>query len=121
MKSIENLFAGRMNRKSYIKWNLSLIAICVVLGLLLYSVGGASAIWAVLLIAVPVSLYVNARRFHDLGKPAYWAIGIIALDLVNNIYSGTGEHVLNAIGTIIFLYMCFASGDKGDNQYGSAA
>lgn len=114
-------FTGRLNRKRYIKRSLGLCGLCILfilvpLIMLGASLSGDSVIGVLLSMGTMFAAYfgmgaaflviggisLNMRRIHDLGMAEYW-ITLIALPLVNFFFS---------------LYLLFAKGTDGDNQYG---
>jgi uncharacterized membrane protein YhaH (DUF805 family) len=62
--------------------------------------GWALVLLATLLVSVWVNLALTAKRLHDFGKPAAWALVTIV------------------VGFIVFIILALVKGDPGPNQYG---
>lgn len=114
-------FTGRLNRKRYIKRLLGLCGLCILfilvpLIMLGASLSGDSVIGVLLSMGTMFAAYfgmgaaflviggisLNMRRIHDLGMAEHW-ITLLTLPFVNFFFS---------------LYLVFAKGTDGDNQYG---
>jgi uncharacterized membrane protein YhaH (DUF805 family) len=63
--------------------------------------GWAMALLATLLVSVWANLALTAKRLHDFGKPAAWALVTIV------------------VGFIVFIILALVKGDPGPNRYGS--
>lgn len=119
MENIENFVAGRMNRMSFIKYNVLLFLTLIILALPISHFVGTTGVILLGLMALPVEFYLNAKRFHDLGKSTAWSAGICALSLTLILLpSGLIYSILNGISSIAFIYLCVIKGTDGTNKYG---
>lgn len=121
--NIETFFAftGRLNRWRFFKrllglFGLGILFIIVPLMMFGASLSGDSLIWMLMSMGTMFVAYfgmgaaflaigglsLNMRRIHDLGMAEYW-ITLLALPIVNFFFG---------------LYLLFAKGTDGDNQYG---
>ena len=74
------------------------------------------------LVALYPEFCLNSRRLEDLDKPpqmAYWLAGVGAIAVISStsFESGKGA-ILGLIYLVAALYLLFAEGTRGDNQYG---
>lgn len=110
---IENFlrYDNRLNRKRYIKRTLALLGVAFVILFIVAPVlviidvgdmGDAILNWLAIAIMSP-NIFLSMRRFHDLNKPGWWALASV-VPLVN---------------VIAELYLLFAKGTAGENQYGT--
>ena len=104
-------YDNRLNRKRYIMRALALVAavtiVATVLGIVLAMVGvSASSIenmgTAVGLLGAVAGLMLAIRRLHDLDRPTWWIVG----------------HFIPIVNVALSLYLLFAKGTEGPNQYG---
>lgn len=65
--------------------------------------GWALAFWIIVLLSAWSNIALTAKRLHDFGKPAAWAL------------------VTLIAGFIVFIILAFVKGDPGPNQYGVRA
>lgn len=110
---------GRLNRLRYLGYNLliGLLLMIVILGTSFGAMGlgmvdvndeGAIMIFTVILnlIILPVSIWTSicliSKRWHDLDKSAWY--GLLFL--------------VPLVSFVAALYLLFAKGSEGDNQYG---
>ena len=103
---------GRLNRLRYVMYQLAwALGIGIVGGILGFIVGkifGAESFAAdvltfgVWLVGLAGNLAIIVRRLHDLDRPEWWAVGIF-IPLIN---------------IVLALYLLFAPGTVGRNQYG---
>lgn len=63
--------------------------------------GWALAFWAAVFTAAWSNIALTAKRLHDFGKPAGWAL------------------ITLVVGFIVFIVLTFIKGDPGPNKYGS--
>ena len=63
--------------------------------------GWALALLVALFISTWCNIALTSKRLHDFGKPALWALAVLAVDL------------------LIFLVLTFVRGDPGPNRYGA--
>lgn len=63
--------------------------------------GWALVLLVTLLVSVWANLALTAKRLHDFGKPAAWALVTIV------------------VGFIVFIILALVKGDPGPNRYGS--
>ncbi len=76
-------FDGRSGRAEFWWWALAYVAGAIIVGLVAGVLGFASfARWLYTLALIVPSIAVSIRRFHDIGKPAIWAITMV-IPLVN--------------------------------------
>lgn len=103
---------NRINRKRYIKRMLALLGITFILAFLVnfsLLIVGADILaedtleGALGLLTLIPSLALMIRRLHDLDRPAWWVIA-------------TFVPLLNLV---LWLYLLFARGTYGPNQYGA--
>ena len=103
---------NRINRKRYIKRMIALVVISFVLGFVLnfaLAIMGKEmleedTLASVLgLLTLIPSLALMIRRLHDLSRPAWWVIATF-IPLLN---------------LVLGLYLLFARGTYGPNQYGA--
>jgi uncharacterized membrane protein YhaH (DUF805 family) len=94
------VYHGRINRARYLGQVLALCAIAFVWGFMFADAEGMMAL-GMILIGIATSAPI-VRRFHDLNKSGwhYW-LGIIPV-----------------VNIIVGLYLLFAKGTDGDNEYG---
>ena len=104
--------SNRINRKRYIKRMLALLGITFILAFLVnfsLLIVGADILaedmleGALGLLTLIPSLALMIRRLHDLDRPAWWVIA-------------TFVPLLNLV---LWLYLLFARGTYGPNQYGA--
>lgn len=114
-------FTGRLNRMRYFKrllglCGLAILFILIPVIMLGASLNGDSILGIIMSLGTMFAAYcgmgiaflfiggisLNMRRIHDLGMAEYW-ITLLSLPLVNLFFS---------------LYLLFAKGTDGDNQYG---
>ena len=99
-------FSGRLNRLPFfLIWAL-MMALSFVLGFLTEKFPNALVIFATLAVALYISIYqVSAfiRRLHDIDKTA-WLTLLVFVPIINFIF---------------VLYLFFAKGTQGPNQYGA--
>ena len=126
MKDLLFSFEGRIGRKPFWLTLLAMVAVGILINVLVLGAmfagaasadpegGGGGAMGAVIMVVMVVlgvamlwiSLAVQAKRWHDLDKSAWW----ILINLVP------------AVGGLIALIMCgFMAGTQGPNQFGSAS
>ena len=110
---VENFlrYDNRINRKRYIKRTLALLgvaAVIVVAVSIVLAIGGVGdqtgdeiIDWLTLTLMSP-GIFLSMRRFHDLDKPGWWALGSF-IPLLN---------------IVVELYLLFAKGTDGANQFG---
>ena len=114
-------FSGRRNRLPYFIINCILLLafnFCEFwFNYPLLSLPAFMAIWAVLGLGLYISLTNTSKRLHDLNHPAWFALVILAVELLPLI-----EPTLNSICLLarlpIGLYLTFWLGTEGTNQYG---
>ena len=105
---------GRLNRLSYLKYQVLWTIISTVIGFIISLTGGIistssesivvtvpMAIWSI--IAFVGNIMLSIRRLHDLNKSG-WFLLIWLIPFVNIIF---------------LLYMCLAPGTVGYNKYGA--
>jgi len=63
--------------------------------------GWALAFWATVFTAAWSNIALTAKRLHDFGRPAGWAL------------------ITLVIGFIVFIVLSFIKGDPGPNRYGA--
>lgn len=90
---------GRLNRWAYFLQGLKVFGLTIVGGILTQFIIGIP----ILIAAVVGGWMIGIRRMHDLDKSGWWLL-ITLIPYVNMIFS---------------LYVIFAPGTKGDNQYGA--
>ena len=103
-------YDNRLNRKRYIKRTLALLGVDFVIIFIVAAVlviidvgdvGDTILNWLAIAIISP-NMFLSMRRFHDLNKPGWWVL-VSVIPLVN---------------VIAELYLLFAKGTDGANQYG---
>lgn len=102
-------FSGRVNRAAYFLGGLFLFILqfFALYRFMQYEEGTAgSATWAlVFFVAVIAALFSNialaAKRLHDFGKPAPFALAFVVA------------------GVVMYIVLCFIPGDPGPNRYGA--
>lgn len=123
---------GRLNRLRYFKRSL----VIGIINIVLVIIGGAIFLkpWELTnstyegftilcgLVALYPEFCLNSRRLEDLDKPpqmAYWLAGVGAIAVISStsFESGKGA-ILGLIYLVAALYLLFAEGTRGDNQYG---
>ena len=76
-------FDGRSGRAEFWWWILAYFVGSVVLSFVAGMIGlGGIVGWIYMLALIVPSVAVSIRRFHDIGKPAIWAVSMI-IPLVN--------------------------------------
>ena len=90
---------GRLNRWAYFLQGLKVFGLAIVGGILTQFIIGIP----ILIAAVVGGWMIGIRRMHDLNKSGWWLL-INLIPYVNMVFS---------------LYIIFAPGTKGDNQYGA--
>lgn len=107
-KYVRKVYAGRLNRRTYLVAGLVLGVIYGLISSVLTALfGPQSSISALLglvllVFVVIVGLSFTVRRWHDLGKSGWYALlGLIPL-----------------LNFFVWLYLIFAPGDKDKNMYG---
>jgi uncharacterized membrane protein YhaH (DUF805 family) len=86
------------------------------------------AFWRVGWIALAVvltwsTLAISAKRLHDLGMSALHLIWICAIGTASRATEESQPLISGLFGVaelIVWLFLLFAPGEPGDNQYGSA-
>jgi uncharacterized membrane protein YhaH (DUF805 family) len=113
MKSLLFSFDGRIGRKSWWLASLGLMAVAILLQVIVVGLGFVSETLAVVgaAVAVPVfigivwpALALQAKRWHDLDKSAWW--------ILINLVPGVG-------GLIALVMLGFMKGTEGQNQFGA--
>lgn len=127
---------GRLNRLQYLGYSmLSLLLAGLAAGVLI-GIGssgstdannGGQVVLAVIL-AIPVvvaycwaAMAVTAKRLHDLGHPTIYLLWIWLINFGSGSFAASSpvlSDLLALIGLGISLYLLFAPGQKGDNQFG---
>ena len=123
---------GRLNRLRYFKRSLVIGIVNVVLVM----IGEAifldqweltnSAYEGFTILCGLVTLYpefcLDCRRLEDLDKPpqmAYWLAGVGAIVVISSTSFELGKGaIIGLIYLVATLYLLFAEGTRGDNQYG---
>ena len=104
-------YDNRLNRKRYIMRALALVAVvtvvAAVLGIVLAVVGASESSienvgTAVGLLGAVSGIMLVIRRLHDLNRPTWWIVG----------------HFIPIVNVAFSLYLLFAKGTEGPNQYG---
>jgi uncharacterized membrane protein YhaH (DUF805 family) len=112
MKSLLFSFDGRIGRKTWWLASLALVAVGLVIQAIAIGLGfvsetlamvGAAIALLVLLVLVWSALALQAKRWHDLDKSAWW--------ILINLVPGVG-------GLIALVMLGFIQGSDGSNQYG---
>ena len=100
-------YNGRALRSEFWWWALFTFIASIVLGVIdsvIFGTGweGTGVLEAIFSLGTFLpSLFVGARRLHDVGRSGWWQL--IALTI---------------IGIFVLLYWFIIEGDKGDNEYG---
>lgn len=104
-------YDNRINRKRYIKRTLALVGIDFIIAFIFAVIMAIIDIdenvtesileWIAITVMSP-NIFLTMRRFHDLDKPGWWALTTI-IPIVN---------------VIMELYLIFAKGTQGQNQFG---
>ena len=126
--------SGRLNRLRYFKRSMAIALVEIVI--LIPIIFAFSDIWgnlttfgsiltAAVILAGWVPYYcLMVRRMHDLNKDNTLAIVSLGIQIFGTVFGSDGfdmsaiESVAYLINGVIALYMLFAPGTKGDNQYG---
>lgn len=138
---LTKLFTGRINRKQYICYyaatalvaSLLIVGITLMAGLLdpmaiknLEAADTPNSIdipaYIVSLLTMALCFSFDIRRFHDLSRPTSWAVVPLVLGALNLLpvfeEMNTATYILSGVQIVIFLYLCFARGTQGENEYG---
>lgn len=96
-------FEGRMSRGTYVCRWLILLLSAVVIGLICGVISFLAPLGLVALIALAVSqISLAVRRLHDRGHSGLWLLVC----------------VVPALNLLMFVYLLFAQGQPGQNEYG---
>ena len=138
---LTRFFTGRINRKQYICYyaatavvaSLLIVSITLMAGLMdpagIANIEEAGTPYSIDIPAYIVSILTMAfgfsfdiRRFHDLNRPTSWAVVPLVLGALHLLpvfeEMNTATYILCAVQIVIFLYLCFARGTQGENEYG---
>ena len=139
---LTKFFTGRINRKQYLCYyaatavvaSLLIVSITVMAGMMdpagienIEEAGTPNSIaipaYIVSIITLALGFSFDVRRFHDLSRPTSWAVVPMFLGALNLLpvfqEMNLATYILSGVQIVIFLYLCFAKGTQGDNEYGS--
>jgi uncharacterized membrane protein YhaH (DUF805 family) len=124
-------FEGRINRKPYWIGALVFLAVVIVLYLIIFALGGFSALIVGYIIIAILSIYPSlalmTKRFHDRGKSGWWALVFYIPTVINSVVSYTDpDSTITMITSVITLLVSiwilielgFLKGKPGSNEYG---
>ncbi len=138
---LTRFFTGRINRKQYICYyaatavvaSLLIVGITLMAGLMdpagienIEATGTPNSIaipaYIVSILTMAFGFSFDVRRFHDLSRPTSWAIVPLVLGALNLLpvfeEMNLATYILSGVQIVIFLYLCFAKGTQGENEYG---
>ncbi|MBR3621729.1 MAG: DUF805 domain-containing protein, partial [Selenomonadaceae bacterium] len=120
---------GRLNRLRYLKRQLILLGISILLFILVMAIcdngygfltkRGELLITIINLCGFGVSYFLDVRRLHDLNKDNTIAGVILVAGIISNFDSLEGlTEIGGLVTTVGMLYLFFAPGTEGPNKYG---
>lgn len=124
-----SILDGRLSRLQYIKYYFMLVMAVISCGVIGFAISYGNdlafygVMYSIAVLGGLAAFVLDARRFHDMGKAAVWAVIPLLISLshiIPGIEASMIGKSITVVGSIIFLYLCFVKGDEGNNQYGAA-
>jgi uncharacterized membrane protein YhaH (DUF805 family) len=128
LKAVYLSSQGRIGRLAYFGYGLAAALVCAVIAtILVFLLGVIGGLIALAAYLPMLYLHYNlaAKRFHDLNKPGQYAVYFIAVAVVSGVLARIESlqmvaMLVNLLLLVVGLYLLFAPGTAGANEYGEA-
>lgn len=132
LKAVYLSSQGRIGRLAYFGYGLAAgliyAIIAAAVAMVLAPLIGIGAVLVILIVYLPFLYFqynLAAKRFHDLNKPSQYAVYFMAVAFVSGVLIRFESlqmvgMLVNLLLLLVGLYLLFAPGTAGANDYGAA-